>query len=242
MSVIFPKWTNHLPTIAAAAVVLGGLSVVGIVSYWFSPRHTDVGYAPPQPVKYSHKLHAGLMGMDCRYCHTDVEVGPHANVPTTEVCMNCHKGVRTDSLEVQKIAQAHEASEPLHWQKVHLLPDYAYFHHGVHVNAGVGCQSCHGRMDEMEVVRQVEPLNMGWCLECHRQPEAHIRPIARFAKLEPELFERAVAAGTPEGELPAPAQVTQMGWSPSLESIALARRLRDTGTINPPEHCSACHR
>lgn len=216
MSVIFPKWTNHLPTIVAAGATVAGLVVVSVVWFFFSPKNTDVGYAPDQPVNYSHKLHAGLMGMDCRYCHTAVEDGPHANVPSTEVCMNCHKGVRTDSSEIQKIAAAHESGDPIRWAKVHLLPDYAYFSHQAHVNANVGCASCHGRMDQMEVVRQVEPLSMGWCLECHRNPETHLRP---------------------EG-----VAVTDMEWTADDASIAAARQRLANKEVQPPEHCSACHR
>lgn len=221
MSALFPKWTNHLPTAAALAVIIGGISVVSIVGYWFSPKHTDVGYAPPQPVAYSHKLHAGLMGMDCRYCHNAVEDGPHANIPTTETCMNCHaakdgKGVQVNRPEIKKLLAAYQADRPVRWQKVHLLPDYAYFHHGAHVNAGVGCKSCHGRIDQMEVVRQVEPLNMGWCLECHRDPAPHLRP---------------------EG-----VAVTDMTWEPDAASIAAGATRVEEGQINPPQHCSACHR
>jgi hypothetical protein len=216
LSVIFPKWTNHLPTIVALAATFGGILVVSIVWYWFSPKNTDVGYAPDQPVLYSHKLHAGLMGMDCRYCHNAVEDGPHANVPTSEVCMNCHKGVRTDSPEIIELTAAHEAGEPIRWAKVHLLPDYAYFSHQAHVHANVGCASCHGRMDQMEVVRQAEPLSMGWCLECHRDPTPHVRP----ATVAP----------------------TDMAWTPDETSIAAARARVDSGEILPPQHCSACHR
>jgi hypothetical protein len=212
LTVNFPKWTNRIPTIAALAVVLGGAAVTGIVWYYFSPQFTDVGYAPAQPIAYSHRLHAGAMGMDCRYCHTSVELGPHANVPPTETCMNCHKTVRTDRPEIQKLTAAYQSGEPIRWEKVHLLPDYAYFNHAAHVQAGVGCASCHGRIDQMEVVRQVEPLSMGWCLECHRNPEPHIRPVGA---------------------------VTDMTYEPDPE---VARRLIAEKQINPPEHCSACHR
>ena len=221
MSVIFPKWTNQVPTIAALSAMIAGVCVVGIVWYWFSPEHTDVGYAPKQPIAYSHKLHAGLMGMDCRYCHTAVEVGPHANVPATETCMNCHntaggKGVRAESPEIQKLNTAHAAGLPVHWDKVHLLPDYAYFNHAAHLRVGVGCRSCHGRVDQMEVVRQVEPLSMGWCLECHRDPSSHLRP-----------------AGV---------SVTDMVWEPDADSLSAAAARIEAGEILPPEHCSACHR
>ena len=216
MSVIFPKWTNQIPAVAALSAMVAGVCVVGIVWYWFSPSYTDVGYRPEQPVPYSHKLHAGLMGMDCRYCHTAVEVGPHANVPASETCMNCHKGVRTDSPEIQKLTAAHQAGLPVHWDKVHLLPDYAYFNHAAHIRVGVGCKSCHGRVDQMEVVRQVEPLSMGWCLECHRNPAPHLRP-----------------EGVP---------ATDMEWVPTSDSLSAAAARLEAREIRPPEHCSACHR
>lgn len=212
MTVNFPKWTNQLPAIAALAVVGGGLTVVLTVWYFFSPEFTDVGYTPHQPIAYSHKLHAGLMGMDCRYCHVAVELGPHATVPTTEVCMNCHKTVRTDSPEIQKLAVAHDSGMPVRWKKVHLLPDYAFFNHAAHVRVGVGCASCHGRVDQMEEVRQEKALSMAWCLECHRAPETALRPTDR---------------------------VTDMAWTHDPD---LAQRLRDEKQIAPPTHCSACHR
>lgn len=212
MTVIFPKWTNMIPGILGAGAVFGGISVVFIVWFWFSPLNTDVGYAPEQPIAYSHKLHAGLMGMDCRYCHQSVEEGPHANVPSTETCMNCHKTVWKDRPEIQKLTAAHEAGEPVEWIKVHMLPDYAYFNHAAHLNAGVGCASCHGRIDQMEIVRQDQPLNMGWCLECHRAPENHLRPLDR---------------------------ITDMDF---VVDPAQGLEFKQERNIQPPVHCSACHR
>jgi hypothetical protein len=197
----------------AAAVVSGGAFVTLLVWYFGSPKYTDVGYSPTQPIVYSHKLHAGLMGMDCRYCHTSVEEGPHANVPSTEVCMNCHKTVLADvSDQIKALTAAHESGLPVRWKKVHLLPDYAFFNHAAHVQAGVGCVSCHGRIDQMAEVRQVEPLSMGWCLECHRDPAQAVRPTDRVTDME---FEH---------------------------DLALAQRLVTEKKINPPTHCSACHR
>ena len=215
MTVIFPKWTNQIATILGAGAVFAGSLVTFVVWYYFSPKNTDVGYAPDQPVLYSHRLHAGVMGIDCRYCHTSVEIGPHANVPPTETCMNCHKLGWPNNLEVQKIVKAHEAGMPLRWKKVHLLPDYAYFNHAAHVRVGVGCRSCHGRIDQLEVVRQVEPLSMSWCLECHRDPAPSLRPLDR---------------------------VTDMAYEQSSDDLSHARELVADGTINPPTHCSGCHR
>lgn len=197
----------------ALALVSGGLFVVLFVWYFFSPKFTDVGYSPTQPIAYSHKLHAGLMGMDCRYCHTDVEKGPHANVPSTQVCMNCHKTVLADvSPEIQKLKAAHESGQPVHWQKVHLLPDYAFFNHAAHLRVGVGCASCHGRVDQMDEVRQVEPLSMGWCLDCHRDPVTALRP---------------------------PDRITDMAY---VHDPAVASRVAADMNVNPPDNCSACHR
>lgn len=238
---LFPKWTNYLPTLAAAAVVVTGTVVVSIVAYFFGPSHTDVGYQPEQPIHYSHQLHAGQLGMDCRYCHNTVEMAAHSAIPPTQTCMNCHGGsngigIRWNGLaedgtpkpgtspEIAKLHAAHDAGLPVEWEKVHLLPDYAYFNHSVHLNlAGdlaVGCSECHGRIDQMEVVYQDQPLSMGWCLECHRNPAPNLRPKA---------------------------EATNMAWRDDTAPEEIARitqaasELVKAGEINPPEHCSACH-
>ena len=225
MTVLFPKWTNKLPAMMALGAAAAGLFVVFVVYYWFSPKHTDVGYQPFQPISYSHKLHAGNLGMDCRYCHRMVEDGPAATVPDSDTCFGCHKEVKKDSALLAPLRAIYNVDHPtdaaIPWVKVHLLPEYAYFNHAVHLRASVGCASCHGRVDEMEVVRQVEPLSMGWCLECHRDPTSHIRP----AGVSP----------------------TDMTWSPTAESIATAKGLLEwqgdnRPALNPPTHCSACHR
>jgi hypothetical protein len=171
-----------------------------------------VGYAPDQPVAYSHKLHAGLLGLDCRYCHQNVERSPHASVPDTNTCMNCHAQVRKDSPLLEKVRESAAKETPIPWVKVHMLPDYAYFNHAAHVHAGVGCASCHGRVDQMEIVRQVEPLSMRWCLDCHRNPENHLRPAE---------------------------EVTNMSYQHDLQKALEIKREKG---INPPTHCSGCHR
>jgi hypothetical protein len=229
LTVLFPKWTNKLPAMLALGAAVAGLFVVAVVSFWFSPKNTDVGYQPYQPIPYSHKLHAGSLGMDCRYCHRNVEIGAAASIPDADTCMGCHgtvKGqVKTDSPKLALLRDSYGDGTgdgtPIPWIKVHLLPDYAYFNHAVHIAANVGCKSCHGRIDQMDVVQQVEPMSMGWCLECHRDPTSHVRP-----------------AGV---------SVTQMDWLATAESIAAARqRLEWSGDnppeLNPPTYCSACHR
>ena len=211
----FPKWTWVLrPGIAVAAV--GGLVYASVIIYLgFSPKATDVGYMPTQPVPYSHALHVGQLGMDCRYCHTGVEVAAAAAIPPTQTCMNCHSTVRANSEKLIPVRESYATGMPVPWIRVHDLPDYVYFDHSAHVRRGVGCVSCHGRIDTMEVVFQDKPLSMGWCLECHRSPENHLRPV-EF--------------------------VTQLDWVPEEDQLALGTRLRETNNINPPTDCNTCHR
>ena len=173
---IFPRSLNYLPLVAAVGVaVLGGGITFGIW-YYFSPRNTQVGYAPEQPIPYSHKLHAGELGIDCRYCHANIERSQEAMIPPTQACMGCHAVVKKDSPKLAALRASWSSGAPLEWVRVHRVADYVYFDHSVHLAAGVGCVSCHGRIDQMEVVRQDQPLNMGWCLECHRDPKPNLRP------------------------------------------------------------------
>jgi hypothetical protein len=213
---VFPEWVDRL-TPVLALLFLGVLPayLVLVVWYGFSPRTTDVGYAPEQPVAYSHALHAGQLGIDCRYCHSTVEMGAHAAVPPTQTCMNCHAHIRTKSDKLLLVRQSSATGDPIPWVRVHDLPDFVYFNHSAHVRRGVGCVECHGRIDTMEVVRQVQPLSMGWCLDCHRNPEPHLRP---------------------------PSLVTAMNWVPREDPEVLGRRLRETNRINPSTDCSTCHR
>lgn len=211
---IFPRWTNHVPVALVLGAPFALVGVVAFIWYYFSPQYTQVGYAPPQPVPFSHKLHAGDLGMDCVYCHTTVEDAAFAAVPPTATCMNCHAQVATDSPQLALVRRAYETGEPIPWVRVHMLPDYANFDHSVHVAAGVGCASCHGRIDQMEVVYQAESLSMGWCLDCHRNPEPHLRPRS---------------------------EVTNMDWdaqAAGYDPAADPHRMRD---LNPPQHCSGCH-
>lgn len=215
MAQILPPWSNRLPLAGALAAGLGGLAAVGFVWYFFSPRFTDAGYRPVQPVPYSHRLHAGELGLDCRYCHASVEVSAVANIPPTAVCMNCHRTVKRDSEKLQPIRDSFTSGRPMRWVRVHELPDFAYFTHNVHVAAGIGCVTCHGRIDEMEVVTQMQPLSMGWCLECHRNPGPNRRPVS---------------------------EVTNMKWTPPRDAAALAAKLQAERPVNPPVTCSGCHR
>ncbi len=195
---IFPRSLNYLPLAAAAGIaVLGGAVTFGIW-YYLSPRNLQVGYAPEQPVHYSHKLHAGDLGIDCRYCHANIERSQEAMIPPTQACMGCHAIVKSDSPKLAALRASWSSGKPMEWVRVHRLPDYVYFDHSVHLAAGVGCVSCHGRIDTMEVVRQDQPLNMAWCLECHRNPGPNLRPKDQITnmtwKASPEEAEKFAQA------------------------------------------------
>lgn len=180
---IFPRSLNLLPLIAALAVLGGGAAVTFGIWYYFSPKNLQVGYAPKQPIPYSHKLHVGELGLDCRYCHANVERSYEAQVPPTQTCMGCHSVVRKDSDRLARLRDSWESNEPVEWVRVHKVADHAYFDHSVHLAVGVGCVSCHGRIDQMDVVRQDAPLSMSWCLDCHRNPEPNLRPKSEITNM-----------------------------------------------------------
>ncbi|MGA0254209.1 MAG: cytochrome c3 family protein [Rhodothermales bacterium] len=214
MPQIFPRKANVLPHLTLAGSLAGGVFAILFIWYYFSPEYTDVGYAPEQPVEYSHRLHAGQLGLDCQYCHTNVKDAAHSNVPATQTCMNCHSQVRTESLKLLPVRESWATGESIEWIKVHKLPDYARFSHAVHTNNGVGCESCHGRIDQMEVVFQSEPLSMGWCLECHRAPEQFLRPND---------------------------EITTMGYEQPDDFVEQNLQRINAEGIQPPTNCSACH-
>jgi hypothetical protein len=149
-----------------ALLIVGLVAVIGIVRYF--PSATNQGYAPEQPIPFSHKIHAGDNKIPCLYCHSEAEKSRHASVPAVNVCMNCHSVVKTDSPEVQKIHKAFAEKKPIEWVRVHELPDHVYFSHKRHVSKGISCETCHGNVKAMARVEQKEALTMGWCIECHR--------------------------------------------------------------------------
>jgi len=224
---LFPKWVNGVRTLLAVGAGAGALYAGGIITFGFSPYATDVGYMPTQPVPYSHALHAGDLGIDCRYCHSTVEHTGKAAIPPTQTCLGCHTNIQAGGLPLEEntklaaVKSSRDAGMPVEWVRVHDLPDFAYFNHSAHVNRGVGCVSCHGRIDRMEVVHQVEPLSMSWCLDCHRHPEKHLRPLDKITDME----------WTATSDIDNPMS--------QLERGAL---LRDQLNINPSTDCSTCHR
>lgn len=188
MAQIFPKWTNKLPFYLALAGLLFSFLAVGFIWYYFSPKFTAVGYEPEQPVVFSHKLHAGELGMDCRYCHSTVEKASFAALPPTETCYGCHNKVKPQSPRIQPIIESWNKNQPLSWINVHMIPQHSHFPHDAHVNIGVQCQECHGRVDKMDIVQQKEPLSMGWCLQCHANPHEKIVPKKEVTNM---LYEKS---------------------------------------------------
>ncbi len=213
---LFPRWTNALLPFLLISAAIAPLYGAFVVAYGFSPKTIDVGYQPVQPVPYSHALHVGQLGLDCRYCHSTVDRAAFAAIPPTQTCMNCHTQIQRESPKLEKIRDSYESGLPVEWIKVHKLPDYSYFNHSAHVNRGVGCVECHGRVDQMAVVYRYSPLAMGWCLECHRDPVDRLRPVSR---------------------------ITDLAWDQRIELNEEEReKLVKLYHINPSENCSTCHR
>ncbi len=154
------------PLLVLAIIILLPLTALGVIEVF--PNASNQGYAPTQPIPFSHKLHAGDNKMQCLYCHSSAERSPHASVPGLGTCMNCHKVVKTDSPWIQQMTEAYNEGRPVEWVRIHELPDHAHFDHSRHVTAGVSCQTCHGPIETMEKVYQYSALNMGWCMSCHR--------------------------------------------------------------------------
>jgi hypothetical protein len=141
-----------------------------------SPYYTNVNVTREQPVPFSHKHHAGELGIDCRYCHTSVEKSSFAGVPPTQTCMTCHSQIWTNATMLEPVRASYRSDKSISWTRVYALPDYVYFNHSIHVNKGVGCTSCHGEIAQMPLTYKANTLYMGWCLDCHRQPEKYLRP------------------------------------------------------------------
>jgi hypothetical protein len=173
----FPPYATLLARLGLGAV-LAVLPAAALLGAWYvrSAWYTGAGVAPQQPVPFSHAHHVGEDGIDCRYCHTTVEVSASAGLPATDTCMSCHSHIWNDAPMLAPVRRSLVRGEPLAWQRVHDLPDFVYFDHSVHVGNGVPCVACHGSVDRMPLTRQVHSLQMGWCLECHRDPAPHLRP------------------------------------------------------------------
>src|SRR5712671_7139860 len=185
MSQIFHRSANTIARVSifGAVFFIAGLLVL-FAEVNRSPWVTEAHVAREQPIQFSHERHVAGNGIDCRYCHTSVETSSFAGIPPTKTCMNCHSQIFANSPFLQPIRDSFRTGRSIQWTRVHDLPDFAYFNHSIHVNKGVGCSTCHGRIDQMPVVSQASSLQMEWCLECHRRPENFVRPKEKVFDME----------------------------------------------------------
>jgi hypothetical protein len=216
MSQIFHRSTNTF----AKVTIYGAVFFIVFLGWLFdafsrSSWATQSGVAREQPVEFSHAHHVGDIGLDCRYCHTSVETSAFANVPPTKTCMNCHSQIWNTSPTLEPVRESFRTDKSIAWTRVHDLPDFVYFNHSIHINKGVGCETCHGRIDKMPLTWQKASLQMDWCLDCHRHPEQNVRP--REA-------------------------VFQMGYEPPIDQETLGRQLMKEYKIQSLTSCSTCHR
>jgi hypothetical protein len=216
MSQIFHHSTNTLAKVS----IFGGVFMVA-ATLWVilevnrSPYVTRAHEARSQPVPFSHAHHVGGLGVDCRYCHTAVDKSAVAGIPPTKTCMNCHSQIWNQSPTLEPVRASFRSGQSIEWTKVNDLPDFVYFNHSAHVNKGVGCATCHGRVDKMPLVWQEQSLQMEWCLGCHRQPEKYVRPQS---------------------------EVYNIAYEPPADQLELGRRLVKEYKIQTRTSCSTCHR
>jgi hypothetical protein len=207
-------------TIFGAVFILAGLGA--ILAIWVRSSYvTSVGVARVQPVPFSHEHHVNGLGIDCRYCHTAVETSSFAGIPPTKTCMNCHQQMWVASDMLAPVRDSYRTGRSIEWQRVHNLAEFVYFNHSIHVNKGIGCSTCHGAVNHMQLVWQDQTLLMEWCLNCHRQPELHIRPRD---------------------------QVFNMEWQPPADQEERGRQLAEeygvykAHGVENMTNCSTCHR
>jgi hypothetical protein len=212
---LFPPWTNTAFRVVLLGVLLTLVSVItlGLV-YVRSPLFTGQNEPVVQPIEFDHRHHVADDGIDCRYCHTSVDRAPSAGYPSTEICLNCHAQVWNKSPMLDPVRQSFFSDRSLEWKRVHDLPDHVYFNHSIHVNKGVGCVTCHGRVDQMAEVMRVVPLTMGWCLECHRDPVKNLRPREH---------------------------ITDLTWMPD-DPLATGRAVAAANHVHTRLSCTTCHR
>lgn len=216
MPALFPVWADS----ALRAVLIGGVVLtVGVPALlmWSarSPAMTGQDQPIQQPVKFDHRHHVRDDGIDCLYCHVDAQRSPYAGVPATSVCMGCHAQIWTQSPELAAVRQSASSGKPITWQRVNALPQHVFFNHSIHLAKGVGCETCHGRVDKMGAVYQAKPLTMAWCIDCHRAPEKFLRPRD---------------------------QMTTMGFVPDRPQEVVGRELVAKYDVHPTTDCSGCHR
>jgi len=219
MSQIFHSATNVIAKVTIFGILIGG-AVLGGVLYeiGMSPFYTDVNVTRQQPVPFSHKHHAGELGLDCRYCHTSVEKSSFAGVPPTQTCMTCHSQIWTNAPMLEPVRFSYRTDKSIAWTRVNALPQFVYFDHSIHINKGVGCTTCHGQIAQMPLTYRAQTLYMSFCLDCHRQPEKYVRPRS-------EVFNPNYVA---------PANQLELG-----KKLVAEYKIQSTRNI---QTCSTCHR
>jgi hypothetical protein len=212
---LFPRWSNALFLGVLAGAGLTGVVLAGAL-LWRANTPREPGLAMhAQPVPFSHQIHVTGLQIDCLYCHSTAEGAAPAGMPATRTCVPCHNDVWLNSRAFAAVRASLAADRPIPWIRVHDLPDFTFFNHGIHSARGLGCETCHGRVDRMTVARRVAPLTMGWCLDCHRAPERFLRPRS---------------------------QITTMGWVPGRPQAELGAALKREYGVAEMTHCSTCHR
>jgi hypothetical protein len=215
MQPLFPPWSDTLFRIGLAIVAITVLGVPTFLMAWVrTPNVTARGEPVDQPIMFDHRHHVRDDGIDCLYCHYDATRSAYAGVPPTSLCMNCHNQVWPESERLAPVRRSYFSGQPIAWKRVHQLPDFVYFNHSAHVSHGVGCVSCHGRVDKMAQVYPVAPLTMHWCLDCHRSPERSLRPLDR---------------------------ITDMAWAPA-SPVETGWQIKRELSVDPPVSCTGCHR
>jgi hypothetical protein len=212
---LFPRWTNTALRVALVVGVTGAIATLtGFMVIVRSPLFTRQHEAVVQPIQFDHRHHVADVGIDCRYCHQTVETGRNAGYPATEICMSCHGQIWNKSPLLDRVRASYFSGAALSWKRVHLLPDYVYFNHAIHVNKGVGCATCHGRVDQMGAVAQEAPLSMEWCVDCHRDPISRLRPLDR---------------------------ITDLAWEPD-DARAVGMKVSSALHVHTRTSCTTCHR
>ena len=229
---IFHRSTNTI----SRATIFGAIFVIAML-FWAaaevqrSPYVTYAGVARPQPAPFSHQHHVGGLGIDCRYCHTSVEVSIFAGIPPTRTCMNCHAQIWTGAPMLEPVRESFSSGKSLIWNRVNDLPDFVYFNHSIHINKGVGCNTCHGPVDRMPLMYNYASLQMEWCLNCHRAPEKNLRPRDQVFNMRYEE--------------PSSAKPIMVDGKTYTDQISLGRDLvtkYKLRTVADITSCSTCHR
>lgn len=216
MAALFGPQADTWFRVAIAGLVgAPALLVAGLMLIARSPLATEEGEMYEQPIQFDHRHHVSDDGIDCRYCHDTVERGAFAGIPDTAKCLNCHSQIWNETDFLAPVRNSFFTGAPIPWQRVHRLPDYVYFNHSIHVHKGIGCVSCHGRVDLMPQVQRSAPLTMQWCLDCHRAPLPHLRPQS---------------------------EITNLAWRPKEDPVELGQRLAREYDIHTRTSCTTCHR